>query len=76
MIKVICKHIKYDTDGESVRGLPKSISFILDYDYDSVMADRAGSESLVDIEDTVSDMISDATGYCHTGFQYTIHKAE
>ena len=53
-------NIQYDTDGEKVK-LPKSLQVIVpDYIKDKE-----------EIEEFVSDAISNITGFCHKGFAVT-----
>ena len=80
MIKVVIRNIQYDVDAgpdkkSIVKALPKKLEKELDYDYASVMEDKRNGSSLDDIEDAISEHISDTTGYCHTGFTYTIKRA-
>lgn len=53
-------NIQYDTDGRKVK-LPKELEIELDDDLNED-----------EIEETVSDEISNITGYCHFGFSYKI----
>ena len=59
-VHVIAFDIKYDTDGEKV-DLPKELSFSYE-----------GDIEIEELEDFVSDDISNKTGFCHQGFSYTI----
>lgn len=54
-MKIRVFDIKYDTDGEDV-DLPQSIEFeVQDHEH---------------LEDELSELISDHTGFCHFGFNY------
>lgn len=61
--KFTVTNIKYDTDGQSAKklGLPKKMEI-------KVPADLTIYE---EIEDYISDEISNRTGYCHEGFATT-----
>jgi hypothetical protein len=59
-IKYRCFNIKYDTDGHKVK-LPKEII---------VEVDKNLNED--ELEETLSDSISDKTGFCHMGFDSEI----
>ena len=50
--------IEYDTDGEQI-DLPKEIEIEV-------------SDDCEDIEETISDEISNKTGFCHLGFNFLI----
>ena len=56
-MKAIVTEIEYDTDGEIV-DLPTKIEIEIPIDIDKE-----------DIEDFVSDEISNITGFCHFGFE-------
>lgn len=56
-INVTAYDIDYDTDGEDV-SLPTELAFSLD-----------STLSKEEIEEMVSDKISDETGFCHKGFR-------
>ena len=63
-IRVKITKIKWDTDGASYKscGLPRSIDearIEFDPDYD-------------DLDDTISDWLSDNYGICHNGFCYEV----
>lgn len=53
--------IDYDTDGHKVK-LPKTLNIIVPNDI---------GNSYEDIEQFISDEISNITGYCHKGFSTT-----
>lgn len=53
------KNIKYDTDGEDIN-LPPEL--------DIIVPDKI--TSIFDIDEYLSDKISDLTGFCHFGFTY------
>lgn len=59
-MKAIVTNIQYDTDGEVVT-LPTQ----LEIDIPSYIGDN-------DVDDFVSDEISNITGYCHFGFEMKI----
>ena len=73
MILIKVTNIQWDTDGQHPK-LPKSMKLSLDYDYDAVMADQAKGLVLEDIEEYISDYLSDETCFCHKGFNYKIHR--
>jgi hypothetical protein len=80
MIKLVIRNIQYDVDEGPdrkaiLKDLPKKLVLELDYEYANVMEDKRNGSSLEDIEEAVSDHISDTTGYCHKGFTYTIKRA-
>lgn len=54
-------NINWDTDGEDV-DLPKTM--VVEVDTDIVGKDEE------DIEEYISDYITDETGFCHKGFNY------
>lgn len=58
MTKYRCFNIVWDTDGRRVR-LPKEVVV-------EVEADLEDGE----LEDALSDAISDKTGWCHKGFDF------
>ena len=57
-MKAIVTEIKYDTDGEEV-DLPTQLEIEIPYEI---------TEQL-DIDEFVSDEISNITGFCHFGFE-------
>ena len=59
-MKIIVKNIKWDTDGETVDGLP-----------DNVVIDEL-TPNMAEVEDEISDYLSDTYGFCHYGFDYEI----
>ena len=61
-VRVSCFNIKWDTDGEEI-DLPKRISV-------DVPVEVTGDND--ELEDYLSDFITDFTGWCHGGFQYTV----
>lgn len=56
-MKYIVTDIKYDTDGEDI-SLPKELEIEVPNEL----------EDGYDIEEFISDEISNQTGFCHTGF--------
>lgn len=62
-MKIKVSNIKYDTDGLKVK-LPKALTFIL----------KEEAISHNEIEDIISDKISDKTGFCHLGFNFRVIK--
>mgnify|MGYP003420232619 CR=1 FL=1 len=54
--------IKYDTDGRKVKGLPKELKIVVP-DWSCGCYE--------DIEQYISDEISNKTGYCHFGYSTT-----
>ena len=64
MVTVRIYNIQWDTDGDKklFKKLPQNIeATIMEFDGE-------------DVEDTISDYISDLTGFCHYGFEYEIIK--
>lgn len=63
MTKFTVTNIKYDTDGQSAKklGLPKEMEI-------EVPENVEGYE---EIEEFISDEISNRTGFCHLGFNTT-----
>lgn len=59
--KFLVTDIKYDTDGAKIK-LPKTMTIILP---DNV------NDSYEEIENYISDEISNRTGFCHYGFSTT-----
>lgn len=58
-----------DAEDEHMRAfLPEEIYVVVDSDSDDLDDDDA-------VEELISDTLSDATGYCHCGFGYTIVKS-
>lgn len=60
-MKIKVSNIKYDTDGLKVK-LPKALTFII----------KDGAISHNEIENIISNNISDRTGFCHFGFNFRI----
>ncbi len=60
MAKFIVTNIKYDTDGQKVK-LPKTLEVIVPDD----------AEGYDEIEQYISDAISNETGFCHLGYSTT-----
>ena len=60
-MKIKVSNIKYDTDGLKVK-LPKALTFII----------KDGAISHNEIENIISNKISDRTGFCHFGFNFRI----
>ena len=58
MLKVRITNILYDTDGEDDIELPQE--FVLEV------------EDNEDVEDVLSDYITEQTGFCHRGFFYEV----
>lgn len=67
MIKVAFKNVKWDTDGVSLKdcGLEKKFVSDVDIDYDYETTDE-------ELENMISDWLSDNFGYCHNGFDFEI----
>lgn len=59
-MKIIVKNIKWDTDGETVDGLPDKV----------VIAEL--TPNMAELEDEISDYLSDTYGFCLYGFDYEI----
>ena len=58
-----CRNIEWDTDGDKLvfQGLPQTLDF-------RVPADVAENED--ELQEFLSDALSEATGWCHFGFDY------
>lgn len=65
-IKVRAFNIKWDTDGEKVKGLPKEAVL----DVGVITSNETPSKE--EIEDATSDALSDTYGFCHLGFEYEV----
>jgi len=63
MTTIKITQIEWDTDGESV-DLPKSVTITVE--------DWATGTDEAQIEDWVSDYLSDEYGYCHHGFDFEV----
>lgn len=50
-------NIQYDTDGEMIPLPPELVIDLADHEY---------------VEDELSEVISDLTGFCHNGFEYEV----
>jgi hypothetical protein len=59
-VKVLCYNIKWDTDGKKVK---------LASEVEVEVADGLTEEEL---EDVLPGALSDATGWCHKGFEWKI----
>ena len=59
-MKAIVTNIKYDTDGEVI-DLPTTLEINIPSDIEED-----------DVDDFVSDEVSNITGYCHFGFEMKI----
>jgi len=59
-MEYLVTNIKYDTDGKRVK-LPKTLTIIVPDD----------CKEYEEIEQFISDEISNKTGYCHTGYSTT-----
>ena len=75
-MKVRCFNIQWDTsdngDETEPGDLPKEVTLDVEGDNftdDPETGEPAGSEGL---EDELSDLITEKTGFCHTGFAYEI----
>lgn len=62
-ITVDVDSVDWDAPKDIKTTLPQKFTFIVELD-------DGTSDEQSDIEDTVSDMLSDETGYCHYGFTY------
>lgn len=58
--------IEWDTDGEDVKDLPTCIA--------AVKFEVDDPEDEDEIEELISDWLSDRFGFCHNGFNWTFHK--
>lgn len=58
---VLVHNIKYDTDGDDIN-LPKNLTTKVEADDED------------DLEEVISNFISNETGFCHFGFEYKILK--
>ena len=64
-VKIKIFNIEFDTDGDN--NLAKELSN--EYEPLMFLTDKENTDNL---EDEISDYISDETGYCHFGFEYEI----
>jgi hypothetical protein len=55
--KFVVKGIEYDTDGEEIDDLPETLTITVPEDIEDD-----------DVEEYLSDEISNITGFCHKGF--------
>lgn len=70
-IVAVASNILWDTDGEEgeeVDDLPTQVELIVGEDICQYWA----NPSLEDIEDEVSEYLSNAYGFCHKGFEFCI----
>lgn len=67
LVKVLFKNVKWDTDGASLKscGLKKKFEA-------KVEMEDVNFQSTDEIEEKLSDWLSDEYGYCHAGFDYEI----
>jgi hypothetical protein len=65
-ITVKCTEIQWDTDGDKrlLKKLPKNVILTIDDYYEGD-----------DLDDTITDMLSDEYGFCLFGFNYEIINA-
>ena len=63
-INYTCTNIEWDTDGDDsiLRDLPKALTFAVD-------SEIANNED--ELTDHLSDRLSDETGWCHFGFDFS-----
>ena len=64
-MKVLFKDVQWDTDGETLESCGLESTFVADVD---IEADETDEE----IEDILSDFLSDEYGFCHEGFEFEI----
>lgn len=67
-VKVMFKNVKWDTDGESLKSCGLKKNFEAEVDMEDVNFQSSDDE----IEERLSDWLSDEYGYCHEGFDYEI----
>lgn len=64
-MKVLFKNVKWDTDGASIDSCGLKSSFQANIPVNI-------NTGIDEIENILSDWLSDEFGYCHTGFDYEI----
>lgn len=64
MTTYVVTNIEYDTDGIAV-SLPETLIVELDLEPNEVLDDE-------EVDQLLSDEISNITGFCHTGFEYEL----
>ena len=70
-MKVKFKNVMWDTDGKSLKSCGLKKNFIVNANIDN---NFLSTDS--DIDDMLSDWLSDEYGYCHNGFEYEIIPAK
>lgn len=68
LVKVLFKNVKWDTDGESLNSCGLKKNFEAEVDMEDINFQSTDDE----IEEKLSDWLSDEYGYCHAGFDYQI----
>lgn len=66
-VQITCHSIKWDIDAEDESedlNLPENVVLVCD---EEVVSDECAG-------DLIGDLLSDKTGWCHTGFQYSVEK--
>lgn len=63
----VCSKIEWDTDGDRnlLNELPKTMTIAVPNDITDYQDDDA-------VSDYLSDKLSDETGFCHFGFDFTV----
>lgn len=64
-VKVKIYNIRYETDGQRVKGLPKTMELEVDMQEEEI-------ESEFDLEEYLRNYISDTTGWLHNGFSWKL----
>lgn len=64
-MKILFKNVQWDTDGASLKSCGLKKKFEADIDIDKNI-------DVSELEDILSDWLSDEFGYCHCGFDYQI----
>lgn len=64
-ITVDVDSVDWDASKDIKSALPQKFTFVVKLDDDT-------SDEQSGIEDAISDMLSDETGYCHYGFTYNL----
>lgn len=67
-MKIRFTNVKWDTDGESLKDCGLQKNFVTDVEIDDLTFQSTDDE----IEDKLSDWLSDTYGYCHNGFDYKV----
>lgn len=62
-MNVLVTDIEWDTDGAKVGGLPDKVII------------KGLPPNMAEVEDEISDYLSDTYGFCHNGFSFEVLKS-